>query len=79
MTRTTFYLDSDTMLALRQLAEIQGRSQSELIRTALQSYTSAANLPLPRVLEKYDSSEIHDAESATDFLRSVSKKRRWRR
>jgi predicted transcriptional regulator len=79
VTKTTIYLDSDTMLALRQMAETQGRSQSELIRDALQSYTSAPNRPLPRGLGKYHSGEIHGAERAKDFLRSASKKGRWRR
>jgi ribbon-helix-helix CopG family protein len=66
------------MLALRQMAETQGRSQSELIRDALQSYTSAANRPHPRGLGTYVG-EIHGAERAKDFLRSASKKGRWRR
>ena len=37
VTKTTVYLDSDTALALRQMAETQGRSQAELIRDALGS------------------------------------------
>jgi len=79
VTKTTVYLDSDTVLALRQMAETQGRSQAELIRDALQNYTSAAKRPLPRGLGKYDSGETHGAEHAKDFLRSASKKGRWRR
>jgi predicted transcriptional regulator len=78
VTKTTVYLDSDTVLALRQMAETQGRSQAELIRDALQNYTRAAKRPLPRGLGKYDSGEIHGAEHAKDFLRSAAKKGRWR-
>jgi hypothetical protein len=73
------YLDSDTVLALRQMAESQGRRQAELIREALEAYTGAAKRPLPQGLGKYDSGETHGAENAKDFLRSAAKKGRWRR
>lgn len=79
MTKTTVYLDSDTVLALRQMAETQGRSQAELIRDALQAYTNGAKRPLPRGIGKYDSGEIHGAERAKDFLRSAAKKGKWPR
>ncbi len=79
MTKTTVYLDSDTALTLRQMAEAQKRSQAELIRDALQAYTSSAKRPLPRGLGKYDSGETRGAERAKDFLRSAAKKGRWRR
>jgi hypothetical protein len=79
MTKTTIYLDSDTVLALRQMAETQGRSQAELIRDALRGYTDGAKRPLPRGLGKYDSVETHGAERAKDFLRTAAKKGRWRR
>lgn len=79
MTKTTVYLDSDLALALRRMAEAQGRSQAELIRDALQKYTSAGKRPLPQGLGKYDSGETHGAEHAKDFLRAAAKKGRWRR
>ncbi len=79
MTKTTVYLDADTVLALRRMAETQGRSQAELIRDALDAYTNGARRPLPRGLGKYDSGETNGAESAKDFLRSAAKKGRWRR
>jgi predicted transcriptional regulator len=79
VTKTTVYLDSDTVLALRRMAETQGRSQAELIRDALQMYTSNGKRPLPRGLGKYDNGETHGAERAKDFLRSAAKKGRWRR
>ena len=78
MTKTTVYLDTDTVLALRQMAETQGRSQAELIRDALETYTKATKRPLPRGLGRYDG-EIDGAESAKDFLRSAAKKGRWPR
>ena len=46
------YVDPDTVLALRQMAETQGRSQAELIRDALETYTKATKRPLPRGLGK---------------------------
>ena len=79
MTKTTVYLDSETVLALRRMAETQGRSQAELIREALATYTNGAKRPLPRGLGKYDSGESHGAERAKDFLRAAAKKGRWQR
>lgn len=79
MTKTTVYLDSDIALALRQMAEAQGRSQAELIREALQKYTADGKRPLPRGLGKYDSGETRGAERARDFLHSAATKGRWRR
>jgi predicted transcriptional regulator len=79
VTKTTVYLDSETVLALRRMAETQGRSQAELIRDALATYTNGAKRPLPRGLGKYDSGESHGAERAKDFLRAAAKKGRWQR
>ena len=79
MTKTTVYLDPEVALTLRRMAETQKRSQAELIRDALEKYTSQGKRPLPRGLGKYDSGEIHGAERAKDFLRSAAKKGRWRR
>jgi len=78
MTKTSVYLDPATMIALRQMAETQGRSQAELIRDALQAYTNGAKRPLPRGLGKYNG-ETCGAERAKDFLRSAAEKGRWRR
>jgi hypothetical protein len=78
MTKTSVYLDPDTVVALRQMAESQGRSQAELIRDALQAYTNGAKRPLPRGLGKY-AGQTRGAERAEDFLRSAAKKGRWRR
>lgn len=79
MTKTTVYLDPDTALALRQMAEAQKRSQAELIRDALNTFTSSAKRPLPRGLGKYDNGETRGAERAQGFLRKAAKKGRWQR
>jgi hypothetical protein len=78
VTKTTVYLDPDTVLSLRQMAETQGCSQAELIRDALETYTKGTKRPLPRGLGKYDG-ETDGAESAKDFLRSAAKKGKWPR
>lgn len=78
MTKTTVYLDPDTVLALRQMAETQGRSQAELIRDALEAYTRKAKRPLPSGLGKYDSGETDISEHAKEILRRAAQKGRWR-
>lgn len=78
LTKTTVYLDSDTLLTLRRMSQAQGRSQAELIRDAVDSYTGPTKRPIPRGLGKYDG-EVRGAERAKDFLRSAAKKSRWRR
>ncbi len=78
MTKTTVYLTSDTVLALRQMSEAQGRSQADLIRDALEAYTNGSKRPLPRGLGKYNG-ETCGAESAKNFLRSEALKGKWRR
>ena len=78
MVKTTVYLDPDTVLALRQMAETQGRSQAELIRDALHAYARKGKRPLPAGLGKYDSGETHVSERAEDILRDAARKGRWR-
>jgi hypothetical protein len=79
MTKTTVYLNADTVLALRRMSKAQGRSQADLIRNALEAYTCDAERPLPRGMGRYDSGETNGAEGARDFLRSAAKKNRWQR
>ena len=76
--KTTVYLDTDTVLLLRQMAEAQGRSQADLIRDALVAYTGRAKRRLPRGLGKYDSGHTDTSERAREILREAAKKGRWR-
>jgi len=78
MVKTTLYLEPDTALAIRQMAESQGRSQAELIRDAVNAYAKRGQRPLPAGLGKYDSGETDVSERAEDILREASKKGRWR-
>jgi predicted transcriptional regulator len=78
VTKTTVYLDTDTVLALRQMAESQGRPQAELIRDALATYTRKAKRPkLPGVGE-FDSGHTDTSERADELLRRAAKRGRWR-
>lgn len=79
MLKTTVYLDTDTVLSLRQMAESQGRSQADLIRDALVAYTRRRpKRRLPRGLGKYDSGYTDTSERAREILRDAAKKGRWR-
>ena len=78
MVKTTVYIETDTALALRYMAQSEGRPQAALIRDALRNYTSRGKRPLPRCMGKYDSGETYGAERAKDFLRQAAKKRKWR-
>lgn len=79
MTKTTVYLDTDTVLTLRRMAQSQGRSQAELVRDALQAYTAQWKRPVPKGLGKYDSGETRGAENAKRFLREAARKGKWPR
>jgi predicted transcriptional regulator len=76
VTKTTIYLDSDTMLALRQMAETQGRSQSELIRDALSAYTGKVKRPRIPGIREFDSGHTDTSERAEDILRCAAKRGR---
>ena len=78
MVRTTVYLDQEIALALRQLAARRGRSQAELIRDALASYTRRAVRPTPKGIGKYRSGEPDVAQRAKDILGDAAKRGRWR-
>jgi len=78
MVRTTVYLDQEIAMTLRQLAARQGRSQAELIREALASYTVRAVRPTPKGIGKYRSGEPDVAQRAKDILAAATKRGRWR-
>ena len=79
VTKTTVYLDPDTVLALRQMAETQGRSQAELIRDALEAYTRKAKRPKIPGIGEFDSGHTDTSECAEQLLSSAAAKRGgWR-
>lgn len=78
MIKTTVYLDTDVALSLRRMAESEGRSQAELIRDALETYTRKAKPPkLPGVGE-FHSGHTDTSERGREILREAAKKGRWR-
>jgi hypothetical protein len=78
MVRTSVYLDPETALALRQLAAVRGRSQAELIRDALASYTKRAARPTAKGIGKYRSGEPDVAQRAKDILGAAARRGGWR-
>jgi hypothetical protein len=78
LTKTTVYLDSDTVLALRQMSETQGRSQAELIRDAVASYTRNASRPKIPGIGEFDSGHSDTSERADQLLKRAAKRGRWR-
>jgi hypothetical protein len=70
MTKTV-YLDPETVLALRQLAETQGRSQAELIRSALDDY---ARPKIPGIGE-FNSGRTDTSARAEEILGHAAKRR----
>jgi predicted transcriptional regulator len=78
VTKTTVYLDSNIALALRQMAEAQGRSQAELIRHALETYTSGAKKPKIPGIGEFDSGHADTSERAEQILKRAAKRGRWR-
>ena len=78
MIKTTVYLEQDTALALRQMAEVQGKTQAELIRDALLTYTSKARKPKIPGIGEFDSGRTDTSERAEQLLARAAKRGRWR-
>jgi predicted transcriptional regulator len=78
VTKTTVYLDSDTVLALRHMAETQQRSQAEIIRHALQTYTRTAKQPKIQGIGEFDSGHTDTSGRAEQILKRAAKRGRWR-
>jgi predicted transcriptional regulator len=79
VTKTTVYLENDLALTVRQLAATQGRSQAELIRDALETYTRRhSKKPVSRGFGKYSSGEADVSERAEEILMDAARRGRWR-
>ncbi|MBI3682899.1 MAG: ribbon-helix-helix protein, CopG family [Acidobacteria bacterium] len=77
MVKSTVYLHEDVALRLRQMAQVSGRPQAELIREALMLYTEQAKRPLPRGIGAYRSGR-HDLSRRTEeILAKAAKARQW--
>ncbi len=71
MVKTTIYLDSQTALALRQMAGAQGRKQAELIREALQLFTNREQREMPAGVGKFGSGRSDVSEAADKLYRTA--------
>lgn len=79
MHRTTVYLDDDTVLAIRQLATREQRSQAEIIRDALKQYfeSSVQQPERPGIIGvgSYRSGRSDVSANAETILRRAARKR----
>ena len=79
MVKTTIYMEPSVALTLRHLASVQGRSQAEIIREAIVSYTSKSRRrPRPKGIGAYDSGRADVSERAQELMRGAARSRRWR-
>jgi hypothetical protein len=78
LVKTTVYLSHETALALRHVAAVEGRSQAELIREAVENYTKRSLRPAPKGVGKYRSGEPDVARRAKDILSAAARRGRWR-
>lgn len=69
MKRTTVYLPEELKAALERTAAAQGKSEAEVVRTALELATRARAYPRPR-LPLFDSGDVTLAERADEELAS---------
>ncbi|MGH2864077.1 MAG: CopG family transcriptional regulator [Solirubrobacteraceae bacterium] len=67
MKRTTIYLPDELKLALERKASAEGRSEAEVVRSALASATAAHTYPTPR-LPLFDSGDRTLAERVDEEL-----------
>ena len=75
MLRTTVYLDEETALTIRRLADTQKRSQADIIRTALHNYLKQtgqqSSRPSPVGIGAYRSGRTDLSERAEELLRDA--------
>ena len=60
------------------MAEAQGRSQAELIRHAIETYTQAVKRPKIPGIGEFDSGHTNTSERAEQILKRAAKRGRWR-
>ena len=79
MQRTTVYIEEETAVAIRHLAESQDRSQAEIIREALTKYVRDAERRSARPsisgIGAYRSGHSDISERAEEILRESVRKR----
>ena len=78
MVKITVYLDDELALSLRHLAEINGRSQAELIRDVLKASTRQRVQPMPTGTGEFRSGHSDTSVRAKEILREASYRGKWR-
>lgn len=73
MVKTTVYLDQTVAIKLRQIAKTAGRSQAEVIREALETYTREAERPRPKGIGGYRSGRSDVSQNAEEILRRAAR------
>lgn len=76
MVKTTVYLDETVAVKLRQIAKAADRSQAEVIRDAIETYTRGVERPRPKGIGAYRSGRSDVSETAEEILRRAARKRR---
>ncbi len=80
MLKTTVYLEENTAVGLRDLAEVTARSQAELIREAIRRYVAAearkTERPPPVGLGEFQSGRSDVGRRAEELLRSAARRPR---
>jgi hypothetical protein len=80
MLRTTVYLDEETAIAIRRLADAQKCSQADIIRAALREYVQRteqeAARPAPIGVGRYRSGRSDISANAEKLLREAARSRR---
>lgn len=76
MVKTTVYLDETVAVKLRQIAKAADRSQAEVIRDAIETYTRDVERPRPKGIGAYRSGRSDVSETAEEILRRAARKRR---
>lgn len=80
MLRTTIYLEEETAIALRRLADVHGRSQADLIREAINSFVDrleqAQQRELPPGTGRYKSGLGDVSDEAERILRRKARSKR---
>jgi len=79
MVKTTVYLDSEIVVALRQLSQQEGRSQAELIRDALAEFARQRKRAAIPGVGEFDSGESTVSGRAGKILLEASTHGKWRR
>jgi len=66
--KTTLYLDEATRIGVRELAQVQGRKQSALIREAIAVYLDGYERPMAKGIGAYRSGRPDIGERSEEFL-----------